>query len=129
MQKKFHNCWKTTIFAEQLTKETKTGRKIRDAEINKLPFMLIVGENEELNGTISVRRRGEGDLGEMSVEDFITYFKKKQKLVQLVFKQLTSEKPQHRNLTTEVEVHKERVQEDLHQINQKIQKQRSSFGR
>ena len=42
--------------------------------------MLIVGENEELNGTISVRRRGEGDLGEMSVEDFITYFKKEAKI-------------------------------------------------
>lgn len=52
----------------------KTGKKIRDAELNKTPFMLIVGENEEQNGTISVRRRGEGDLGEMSVEDFINYF-------------------------------------------------------
>jgi threonyl-tRNA synthetase len=38
--------------------------------------MLIVGENEEANGTVSVRRRGEGDLGAMSVEDFINYFKK-----------------------------------------------------
>ena len=54
----------------------KTGKKIRDAEINKLPFMLIVGENEEQNGTVSVRRRGEGDLGAMKIEDFITYFKK-----------------------------------------------------
>ena len=58
----------------------KTGRKIRDAELNKLPFMLIVGENEELKNTISVRRRGEGDLGEMSVEDFINYFKKEAKI-------------------------------------------------
>ena len=58
----------------------KTGRKIRDAEMNKLPFMLIVGENEELNGTISVRRRGEGDFGEMSVEDFANYFKKEAKI-------------------------------------------------
>ena len=54
----------------------KTGKKIRDAEIGKLPFMLIVGENEELKGTVSVRRRGEGDLGAMSVDDFIDYFKK-----------------------------------------------------
>ena len=58
----------------------KTGRKIRDAELQKLPFMLIVGENEEENGTISVRRRGEGDLGTMSVEDFINYFKKEAKI-------------------------------------------------
>ncbi|MNK33856.1 Threonine--tRNA ligase [compost metagenome] len=57
----------------------KTGKKIRDAELKKLPFMLIVGENEENNGTISVRRRGEGDLGEMKVEDFISYFKEQAK--------------------------------------------------
>lgn len=54
----------------------KTGKKIRDAELNKIPFMLVVGENEENNGTISVRRRGEGDLGAMSMEDFVSYFKK-----------------------------------------------------
>lgn len=52
----------------------KTGKKIRDAEINKYPFMLIVGENEEQNGTVSVRRRGEGDLGVMSIEEFTKYF-------------------------------------------------------
>ena len=54
----------------------KTGKKIRDAEMNKIPFMLIVGENEANNGTVSVRRRGEGDLGEMKMEDFIQHFKK-----------------------------------------------------
>ncbi|MGN7707820.1 threonine--tRNA ligase [Chryseobacterium sp. JV274] len=54
----------------------KTGKKIRDAELNKIPFMLVVGENEENEGTISVRRRGEGDLGVMKLEDFVAYFKK-----------------------------------------------------
>lgn len=54
----------------------KTGKKIRDAELKKIPFMLVVGENEEQNGTISVRRRGEGDLGAMSIDDFVSYFKK-----------------------------------------------------
>ncbi|QWT86957.1 threonine--tRNA ligase [Chryseobacterium sp. PCH239] len=54
----------------------KTGKKIRDAELNKIPFMLVVGENEEKEGTISVRRRGEGDLGAMKLEDFVAYFKK-----------------------------------------------------
>ncbi|PIF45777.1 threonyl-tRNA synthetase [Chryseobacterium sp. 52] len=54
----------------------KTGKKIRDAELNKIPFMLVVGENEERDGTISVRRRGEGDLGVMNMEDFVSYFKK-----------------------------------------------------
>lgn len=46
------------------------GRKIRDAEVNKIPFMLIVGEKEEQDGTVSVRRHGEGDLGTMPIEDF-----------------------------------------------------------
>lgn len=54
----------------------KTGKKIRDAELKKIPFMLVVGENEEKEGKISVRRRGEGDLGVMSMEDFVAYFKK-----------------------------------------------------
>jgi threonyl-tRNA synthetase len=49
----------------------KTGRKIRDAEIQKLPFMLIVGEKEEMEGTVSVRKHGVGDLGSYSVEGFI----------------------------------------------------------
>jgi threonyl-tRNA synthetase len=41
--------------------------------------MLVVGENEEKEGTISVRRRGEGDLGVMKIEDFVAYFKEHQK--------------------------------------------------
>jgi len=39
-------------------------------------IVLVVGENEEKEGTISVRRRGEGDLGVMKLEDFVAYFKK-----------------------------------------------------
>ena len=54
----------------------KTGRKIRDAEISKIPFMLIVGEKEEKEGTVSVRRHGEGDKGTYSIEDFIALTKK-----------------------------------------------------
>jgi len=48
----------------------KTGRKIRDAEVSKIPFMLIVGEKEEAEGTVSVREHGKGDLGTMSIEKF-----------------------------------------------------------
>ena len=48
----------------------KVGKKIRDAELEKVPYMLIVGENESANGTVSVRKQGEGDVGEMSAEDF-----------------------------------------------------------
>ena len=46
------------------------GRKIREAEMNKLPFMLIVGDQEMAQGTIAVRRHGGEDLGSISVEDF-----------------------------------------------------------
>ncbi len=48
----------------------KTGRKIRDAEMKKIPYMLIVGEKEEGEGTVSVRKHGGEDLGTYSVEDF-----------------------------------------------------------
>ncbi len=50
----------------------KTGKKIRDAEVAKVPFMLIVGEKEEADGLVSVRRHGEGDLGAMKIEEFAT---------------------------------------------------------
>ncbi len=46
------------------------GKKIREAEMRKLPFMLIVGEQEERENLISVRRHGGEDLGKMSVDDF-----------------------------------------------------------
>ncbi len=49
----------------------KAGRKIRDAEVSKVPFMIIVGEKEEQNHTVSVREHGVGDQGAMSVDDFI----------------------------------------------------------
>ena len=48
----------------------KTGRKIRDAELQKIPFMLIVGEKEGKENTVSVRQHGKGDLGTFSIEDF-----------------------------------------------------------
>jgi len=51
-------------------RDEKVGRKIRDAEVKKIPYMLIVGEKEVENGTISVRKHGEGDLGNMTIEAF-----------------------------------------------------------
>ena len=48
----------------------KVGRKIRDAELSKIPFMLIIGENEEKEGTVSVRKHSEGDLGSFTIEEF-----------------------------------------------------------
>jgi len=53
----------------------KTGRKIRDAEVSKIPFMVIVGEKEEQDGTISVRKHGEGDIGTFTIEEFISLIK------------------------------------------------------
>ncbi len=46
------------------------GRKIRDTELKKIPYMLIVGEKEQESGTVSVRKQGEGDQGTSSVSDF-----------------------------------------------------------
>ena len=48
----------------------KIGKKIRDNELKKIPYMLIVGEKEAENGEVSVRRQGEGDKGTMSVAEF-----------------------------------------------------------
>ena len=53
----------------------KTGRKIRDAEVSKIPFMVIVGEKEEENGTVSVRKHGEGDIGTFTIEEFVSLIK------------------------------------------------------
>ncbi|NJW54214.1 threonine--tRNA ligase [Salinimicrobium oceani] len=52
------------------------GKKIREAEVSKIPYMLIVGEQEAENGTVSVRKHGEGDLGSMTVEEFAQLIKK-----------------------------------------------------
>lgn len=51
-------------------RDEKIGRKIRDAEVKKIPYMLIVGEKEAAEGMVSVRKHGQGDLGSMSIEDF-----------------------------------------------------------
>ena len=50
----------------------KIGYKIRESRLNKIPYMLIIGDNEVENGTLSVRRRGEnGDLGSMTLDEYI----------------------------------------------------------
>ena len=48
----------------------KIGKKIRDNEVNKVPFMLVVGEKEAEEGTVAVREHGKGDIGTMTIEDF-----------------------------------------------------------
>ena len=49
----------------------KIGRKIRDNELKKIPYLLVVGENEQESNTVSVRRQGHGDMGVMPVDEFI----------------------------------------------------------
>jgi len=48
----------------------KIGRKIRDNEVKRIPYMLIVGEKEAENGEVSVRKQGEGDMGSLKLEEF-----------------------------------------------------------
>ena len=62
----------------------KIGRKIRDAEVNKIPFMLIIGEKEASENKVSVRRQGSGDLGSFTIEEFASIISKEieEKLLQ-----------------------------------------------
>ncbi len=54
------------------------GKKIREGETKKIPYLLIVGEKEEGNKTVRVRKRGEGDIGEMVVDSFISKIRKEE---------------------------------------------------
>jgi len=56
--------------AESDLRNEKLGYKIRQAQLEKLPCMLVVGEKEAMNGSVSVRKRGEGDIGEQKVDQF-----------------------------------------------------------
>ena len=51
----------------------KIGYKIREAQLQKIPYMLVVGDKEVESGTVSVRRRGEGDIGAMATDDFLAH--------------------------------------------------------
>jgi threonyl-tRNA synthetase len=50
----------------------KTGKKIRDAELKKIPYMIIVGEKEESTQTLSLRKHGQGDVGTFLIQDFVS---------------------------------------------------------
>ncbi|MBN2862099.1 MAG: threonine--tRNA ligase, partial [Bacteroidales bacterium] len=53
----------------------KIGKKIRDNELKRIPYLLIIGEKEYEKGTVSVRKQGEGDKGVMKIEDFVSFVK------------------------------------------------------
>ena len=52
------------------------GKRIRENELKRIPYLLVVGEKEESAGTVSVRRQGEGDKGTMKLEEFATFLQK-----------------------------------------------------
>jgi threonyl-tRNA synthetase len=56
-------------------RDEKIGRKIRDAEVRKVPYMLIVGEKEAEQQTVSVRKKGQGDIGSLNKEQLLQYFR------------------------------------------------------
>lgn len=62
------------IRTEMDDRSEKVGKKIRDAELQHIPFMIIVGEKEQNENAVSVRRQGQGDLGSMATEVFINLF-------------------------------------------------------
>ena len=53
----------------------KIGRKIRDNELKRIPYLLIVGEKEAEDGKVSVRAQGEGDKGQMTIAEFAEFMK------------------------------------------------------
>ena len=55
-------------------RDEKIGRKIRDAEVSKVPYMLIVGEKEAAENKVAVRKHGSGDQGVMGLEEFAVKF-------------------------------------------------------
>lgn len=59
------------IRAESDLRNEKLGYKIREAQLEKIPYMFVVGENEKSSGSVSVRKRGEGDLGAKSVDEVL----------------------------------------------------------
>ncbi|MFC6334683.1 threonine--tRNA ligase [Paenibacillus septentrionalis] len=64
------------IRSESDLRNEKLGYKIREAQLEKAPYMLVVGENEQSTGSVSVRKRGEGDIGSMPIADFIALVQK-----------------------------------------------------
>jgi len=67
-----NNCDIRTIIDDR---NEKIGRKIRDNEMKRIPYLLIVGEQEADNEHVSVRKQGEGDKGSMHLQEFVDFIK------------------------------------------------------
>ena len=70
-EKLFNELKNSGIRAELDIRNEKIGYKIREAQLKKIPYMLILGENESSTGCVSVRSRDNGDLGSNNLDDFI----------------------------------------------------------
>ncbi len=66
---------KAGIRTEIDTRDEKLGKKIRDAQLEKVPYMLVIGAKEAETGTVALRHRSEGDKGSMTIADFISLTK------------------------------------------------------
>ena len=64
------------IRAELDERQEKIGYKIREAQLQKIPYMLIIGDKEVEANAVGVRSRSDGDIGAMGLEDFISKIKK-----------------------------------------------------
>jgi len=53
----------------------KIGKKIRDNELKRIPYLLVIGEKEVENGTVAVRKQGEGDKGSMKIDEFVSFIR------------------------------------------------------
>lgn len=71
-------CQAQGLRTELNQRSEKIGYRIRDAEVKKVPYILIVGKKEAQNKTVAVRKHGKGDLGEMNLDDFFTMVRKEQ---------------------------------------------------
>ncbi len=65
------------LMAEVDTRNEKMGYKIREAQLQKIPYMLVVGDKEAENGTVSLRSRKDGDKGAVALEDAVAAIAKK----------------------------------------------------
>ncbi|HEC79126.1 MAG TPA: threonine--tRNA ligase [candidate division WOR-3 bacterium] len=75
-EKIYKKCERRKLRVELNEKSDKINYRIREAELQKIPYILVVGKKEVENNTISVRKRGEGNLGEMNLKEFFNLIKK-----------------------------------------------------
>ena len=93
-------------------RDEKIGRKIRDAEIKKIPYMLVIGEKEMLSGIVSVRKHSAGDVGEMTISEFSDHLQQEIKISNQNWRIIIRPKLNPNR--------SRRVTEPLHNINKRI---------